>query len=135
MSTMEELKATIRLEESINDPEPSSEYDECWSHYDVNERFREVYIQHMKEHGPILPLTIDQILREDMRRAHCRIRREVIAEERREESRRRSRENYVPAADRPKSRYMKQCKGCGQMFERPRQRGRPPLKCEECRNG
>lgn len=28
-----------------------------------------------------------------------------------------------------------QCKSCGKTFELPKQRGRPPVKCEDCRNG
>jgi hypothetical protein len=40
---------------------------------------------------------------------------------------------YVPAAERPSSDYERDCTVCGAVFERPRTRGRPPTKCEQCR--
>jgi hypothetical protein len=40
---------------------------------------------------------------------------------------------YVPAAERPAHEYERTCTECGTIFERPRRRGRPPTKCEDCR--
>lgn len=40
---------------------------------------------------------------------------------------------YVRAADRPSTDYERTCTICGVTFERPRKRGRPPTKCEDCR--
>jgi hypothetical protein len=41
--------------------------------------------------------------------------------------------NYVPAAERPAHEFERTCTVCGSIFQRPRGRGRPPTKCEDCR--
>lgn len=40
---------------------------------------------------------------------------------------------YVPAAERPAHEYERECVVCDKVFMRPRKRGRPPTKCEDCR--
>lgn len=40
---------------------------------------------------------------------------------------------YVRAADRPSTDFLRTCTICNAEFERPRKRGRPPTKCEDCR--